>query len=152
MKLALLLLLVGSAVGCRREQPAITSCGDSLAGTWRTEHGDWAVVDNGQAINAFPQFDDSHAAEVDPTLEVAPRLLHLERPPGDAPKIVGQIVRRYMQGSSVCEATAAVHVLACHGNTLELTLADPSVPLSFAPCSYSARMNPSRKETWQRVY
>jgi hypothetical protein len=143
------LLLVGGAMGCRAEKPELQACADSLAGTWRAGNNDWAVVDRGQSIDAFPQFDDSRAAEADPTLEVAPRFIELRR--ADE-KIVGQVIRRYMRGSDACNATAMVHVLACHGTTLELTLSDPTVPVSFAPCTYSARMNPSRKETWRRVY
>lgn len=133
--------LVGLALAsaCSRTPPTIASCADSIEGVWRGPEGEWHVLDRGGSIEAYPLFADA---------KPAPRVLDLRR----AKTLTGELRRRYMQGDQACVATVPVRMLACSTQTLELTLADPSEPISYAPCAFSTRTNPSRKETWTRMF
>ena len=137
MRPALVGLAFASA--CSRTPPTIASCADSVEGVWRGPDGEWHVLDRGVSVEAYPLFPDA---------KPAPRVLDLRR----ASTLTGEIRRRYMQGDQVCIATVSVRVLACSTHILELTLADPSPPLSYTPCAFSTRTNPSRKETWTRAF
>jgi hypothetical protein len=131
-------VLLGAAVGCKREH-AITSCGDDLHGVWRTTAGErWMILDNGPTLEAYPLFDDSVPSG-------APRVIDLQR----RATLTGEIKRRFMLRADACEARAPLEVTACHGNTLELVRGNVSPPLTFVPCTWPAP-TPTRAERWTR--
>ncbi|GEM_PF-1687920 len=143
------LLAIAVVAGCSQSAPPLATCADSVAGTWRTDAGEWMLIDRGAAIEGYPLFDDSREPTGDPAVVVAPRAIDLRRE-GDV--ITGEISRRYMRGGDACVAKVPVHVLSCSGAMLELVLADTSAPTQFAPCAESTRKNPSRREKWQRTH
>ncbi|MDX2086393.1 MAG: hypothetical protein SFX73_01030 [Kofleriaceae bacterium] len=131
-----------ATAACSSAGPA--TC-DDLRGVWRTEGSGarWMILDQGRSLEGYPLFDDSAPV---PGLETAPRVLDLVRDDGD---LRGEIKRRFMRGADVCLAKVPARVTACTGTTLELVLADPVPPLSFAPCTWGTT-GPSRRERWQR--
>lgn len=142
------LVIAFALAGCS-SSPAMSTCADSVAGTWRGETGDWMLLDRGAALEGYPLFDDSREPSGDPAIVVAPRAIDLRR---DGDEIRGEISRRYMRGGDACIAKVPFRVLACTAQTLEVILADTSPPTQFAPCIESARKNPSRREKWQRTH
>lgn len=141
----------------------IASCSDDLRGVYAVDGRRWMVLDNRATLEAYPLFADG---EPPGKLEVAPRVIDLQRTPDG---LAGEVHRRYARGTARCDGTAAVHVTACAGDTLELVLADPQPPLALDitcappvggaarptgggpcnPCSWS-RPAPSRRERWTR--
>ena len=135
------LLVLGA---CSRRDP-VMSCSDNLAGAWSSEGGEhWAILDHGHVLESYPLFDDTHPRNAPAGLELGPRVIDLER--GGRR---GEIKRRYGKAGVVCLAKAPVHVMSCADDTLELILADPTPPISFAPCAWG-RSEPSRRERWRR--
>jgi hypothetical protein len=159
---------------CTRRAP-IMSCDDDLRGVYvagpaagapGAAPGDerWMVLDNGATLEAYPLFPDGGSASDPPGLEIAPRVIDLERPsahrpgpaaPGAAPPdpapapLTGTLRRGYLQRAERCEAHVAVRVTRCAGDALELVLGDPAPPLGFAPCTWPAP-GPSRVVRWRR--
>jgi len=115
-----------------------TASTEDLAGGER-----WMVLDDGATLEAYPLFPDGGH---DPALEIAPRVIDLAR---GADGIAGTLRRRYLRRADVCEARQPIHVTRCAANLLELVLADPSPPTSFAPCTWP-RPAASRVERWLR--
>ncbi|MFN0247447.1 MAG: hypothetical protein ACKV2T_11225 [Kofleriaceae bacterium] len=140
------LLLAILFAGCS-SPPPLSTCADSLAGTWRSDGGEWMLLDRGASLEGYPLFDDSRTG--DPTIAVAPRALDLLRE-GDV--VDGRMTRRYTRGGDSCLAKVPFRVLSCAGSTLEVIFADTSPPMQFAPCVESARSNPSRREKWERTH
>jgi hypothetical protein len=173
-------LAVAVALAACSRRPPITSCDDDLrgvytAGTAGAER--WMVLDDGATLEAYPLFPDTgesgpasrpagsgssnSGANSPPSLEIAPRVIDLERrsatrPAGsaDAPtapagSLAGTISRRYMLRADRCDASAPVHVTRCAGDTLDLVLSDPPPPLGFAPCSWPSPA-PPRVVHWRR--
>jgi hypothetical protein len=146
MRLAIALLLCS----CDRRAP-IATCTDDLAGVYEVETTAteqtptrWHLLDHRRSLEAYPMFAD---VETVPGLEVAPRVMDLRRTP-DA--LVGEVTRRYLQGSARCDAKATARVTSCKDDTLEIVLADPQPPIAFAPCAYG-QPGSSRRERWRRV-
>lgn len=137
------LVISGVLAACSRAP--IATCGDDLRGIYASGVERWMVLDDGATLEAYPLFADGGG---DPTLEVAPRVIELARTPA-VPAITGTLRRRYMQQATRCDARVAVHVTRCTETTLELVLADPSPPTSFAPCTWP-RPAASRVTRWQR--
>ncbi|HLL24487.1 MAG TPA: hypothetical protein VK427_20290 [Kofleriaceae bacterium] len=135
------------ACACDRAPP-IASCTDDLAGVYEAEtaptRARWHVLDNRVSLEVYPIFADSLRPD---GLEVAPRVIDLRRTP-DA--FVGQVTRRYMRGTTRCDAKAPARVTTCKDNTLEIVLADPVPPIGFAPCVWGQTAS-SRRERWRRV-
>ena len=132
-------------------RPRVATCDDDLTGTWRGEAGTWMILDDHTTLEAYPVFDDmpDHATAVihaPARAVVAPRLIDLRRLPHG---LVGEVHRRYMQGAVACESKAQIHVLACSDAALEIVLADPAPPVTFAPCAW-AGPPPSHRELWTR--
>jgi hypothetical protein len=135
------LLLLGA---CSRRDP-VMSCSDNLGGAWTTDRGErWMIIDSGPALESYPLFDDTHPPNAPAGLELGPRVIDLDRAAER-----GEVKRRYGEAGVVCLAKAPVHVMSCRDDTLELVLADPSPPISFAPCAWG-RPEPSRRERWRR--
>ena len=133
----LALLLVAA---CGGAEP-VTSCASSLAGTWRSDTGErWTLIDNGKTIEAYPLFDDTRRPGV--TAEVGARTIDLARERGS-------VKRRFTSATATCFAAAPARLVSCANDTLELVLADPAPPISFAPCAF-ASAEPSRRERWTR--
>jgi len=133
---------------CSRRDP-ITSCEQSLAGRWRSDHAgeQWMILESrGGALEIYPLFPDGRPASAPAELETAPRAIDLQRTPGG---LVGDVKRRFMRRGVACTATAGARVTACANDVLELVLADPAVPAGFAPCSLP-RPDASRRERWRR--
>ena len=144
-------VLLALLCSCDRRAP-IESCTDELGGTYVADDGrTWNILDvdrsalraPGRALEVYPMFDD---APRDTGLEVAPRVIDLRRT-GDA--FIGEVTRRYMQGSLRCDAKAAARITSCKDNTLELVLSDPPPPMEFSPCKWG-QPAPSRRERWRR--
>lgn len=135
--------------GCSTAPPPLATCADSLQGVWRSDAGDWMLIDRGASLEGYPLFDDSHEAAADPAIVIAPRALDLRR---EGDEVGGDISRRYMRGGDACIVKVPLHVIACTGTTIELVLADTSAPPQFTPCAESSRKNPSRREKWQRTF
>jgi hypothetical protein len=136
--------VLGFALAACGRDP-IASCGDDLRGVYASGAERWMVLDDGATLEAYPLFPDGGG---DPEREVGPRVIELARTPG-GPELAGTVRRRYMERAARCEAKAAVHVTRCAGDTLELVLADPAPPISFAPCSWS-HLATSHVARWQR--
>jgi len=135
------LALAGLAVllcSCDR-RAAVTSCDDDIHGVWVTESGaKWSLLDHGPTLEAFPLFDDAVA-------EGAPRVIDLQR----TDKLAGDVKRRFMRGPAECVAAAPMRIAKCKDDTLQIVVADPQPPLSFAPCSWGKPAE-SRVEHWRR--
>jgi hypothetical protein len=143
MRLVLAILFAGCS-----SSPPLSTCADSLAGTWRSETGDWMILDRGAQLEGYPLFDDSRPESIADVV-IAPRALDLARN-GDV--IDGRITRRYTRGGDSCVVKVPFRVLSCAGSMLEVIFADTSPPMQFSPCVESARSNPSRREKWQRTH
>lgn len=116
------------------------SCEDDLEGVYASGEARWMVLDLGKVVEAYPLFADVPAGGG----EVGPRMIELTRP-----DLAGTLHRRYMQQAARCEATVPARITKCSGEGLELVLADPAAPLSFAPCRWPAP-EPSRVARWVR--
>jgi len=147
LALALALALGAGAGACDRG-PTIDSCADSLAGVWRDDRGRaWAVIDGGPRLEVYPSFADNELPPgAPPELEVAPRLLDLQRA-GD--QVAGVVHRRFMRADHACDAVVRVRVTACRAGTLELELAEPPAPTGFEPCAFPTLAPPPvSRWTW----
>jgi len=134
----------------------IAACSDDLRGVYVVDGKRWMILDHRATLEAYPLFDDvHHAAAAAPGLEVAPRAIDLqrtpamERPAPGADELAGTVTRRYLRGADRCDAQARARVTACSGDTLELVLADPVPPITFAPCAWGQPAS-SRRERWRR--
>jgi hypothetical protein len=135
--IAISCVTVAVVTACDR-RPEVTSCADDLHGVWLAPSGRWALIDYGKKLEAFTLFDDA-------VPEGAPRAITLER----TDKLAGEVKRRYVRGADACEARAPFHVTKCEANELQVVLADPQPPITFAPCSWGAAAD-SRVERWRR--
>jgi hypothetical protein len=168
--IALGAVAVAAFAACDRRAP-IASCDDDLRGVYVGGSERWMLLDNGPTLEAYPLFPDGSIAD---DLVVAPRVIDLERAgrlgdsrpgdshPGDShpddsrPRepassatLRGTLHQRFMRRAERCDAHVPVEVARCAGDTLELVLADPSLPIGFAPCVW-AGPGPSRIARWQR--
>ena len=108
---------------CADRRAPITSCDDDLHGMWVTDRGArWTMLDNGATLEAYPAFDDA-------TDSGAPRVIDLRR----GTKLQGEVKRRYMAGSAVCEATAPIRIAKCKADGLQVVVAYPAAPLALTP-------------------
>ena len=126
---------------CHRDRPALTSCAESLGGLWRAPSGDWMLIDRGARIEGYPQFPDLGDG-------AAPASLALTRSEAN---VRGMVHRRFTRDANSCVANAAVRITSCSARTIDVVLSDPSAPISFSPCAFSERSNPSRRERWLRL-
>ncbi|NVB84106.1 MAG: hypothetical protein HOV81_37370 [Kofleriaceae bacterium] len=134
----LALAVVALLAACARRAP-VTSCDDDLHGVWVTDSGArWMMLDNSATLEAYPLFDDSAP-------EAAPRVIDLRR----GEKLQGEVRRRFMAGSALCEATAPIRIAKCKADGLQVVVADPQPPLEMAPCKWP-RPAASRLERWHR--
>lgn len=134
-RLALAVIILLTA--CARRAP-VTSCDDDLRGVWVTDAGArWMMLDNSATLEAYPLFDDSLG-------NGAPRVIDLRR----GEKLQGEVKRRFMAGSAVCEATAPIRIAKCKASGLQVVVADPQAPLEMAPACKWPRPASSRLEHW----
>ena len=143
----LAVLAIAGGGACDRRAP-LTSCADDLRGIYAAGDRRWMLLDATDEPEAYPLFDD---AAPEPGLEVAPRMIALQRTPSG---ITGHVLRRYLRGSQPCVAEATARVTACAGDTIELVLADPVPPIAWPaapkqPCGWG-RPSSSRRERWVR--
>jgi hypothetical protein len=132
---------------CDRRAP-LASCEDDLRGVYAADGRRWMILDNAGELEAYPLFSDVPPA---PGLEVAPRVIALQRTPRG---LTGHVRRRYMRGSQACVAEAPARVTACAGDAIELVLSDPEPPIAWPaapeqPCGWP-RPGSSRRERWIR--
>ena len=140
-------LVVVLTAACSSSSPAITSCDDRLAGVWLGERDvPWMVLDHGATLEVYPLFDDGHPAGTPVAVETAPRGIDLARESGS---LRGVVKRRYMNDAASCDARATATVTRCEGAELELVLADPQPPLSYAPCAWGPP-DVARRVRWRR--
>jgi hypothetical protein len=131
-------VLVVALFGCDRRS-TVTSCDGDLHGVWIADGGArWSVIDYGKTLEAFPLFDDAVPSG-------AARVIDLVR----KDKLAGEVKRRFMQRGDECVATAPIRIAKCKDDTLQVIVADPQPPLSFAPCSWGQAAE-SRVEHWRR--
>ncbi|MGE0870494.1 MAG: hypothetical protein AB7P03_18160 [Kofleriaceae bacterium] len=132
---------------CNR-RPAIESCRDSLAGVWRSDAGEtWMIrepADRTRPLEIYPLFKDLPDAQAE--IEMAPRLIELSR---SSAGIAGHVRRRYMHHGVSCTAAVSAAIVRCAGNELDVELAEPVAPTSFAPCTWPG-MPSIRRERWRR--
>jgi hypothetical protein len=159
---------VGLAIAACSGREPIASCDDDLRGVYTAGAERWMVLDHGATLEAYPLFPDvvgaAPSAPGSAALEIAPRVIDLDRAPAGAPagaargdarsavgpaRLAGTVQRRYLRRGQRCEARAPVQVARCAGDTLELVLADPSPPIAFSPCTWTAP-GPSRTVRWRR--
>jgi hypothetical protein len=125
---------------CGGPEP-LASCTDDLGGAWRSESGErWMILDSRRTLEAFPLFDDTKLPGV--THEIGARAIDLARQRG-------QVSRRFTSAGTSCVEKAPAHLVSCAGDKLELVLADPSPPISYATCA-SGSPPPSHRERWTR--
>jgi len=138
-------LVLIALAGCGAD-PDITSCKDSIDGMWRDAHGQrWAVMDHGPRVEVFPDFPDNALPPgAPPELEVAPRVIDLERR-GD--QLAGAIHRRFMKGKDGCDPAVPIRVRACRGKKMQLEWAEVPAPTTFAPCAMPS-IDPPQVTTW----
>lgn len=135
---AAVLVTAVMASACDR-RPPVTSCDDDLHGVWVSDTGArWALLDRGATLEAYALFDD--AVE-----DAAPRVIDLTR----TQKLAGEVSRRYAHGGDACVAKAPIRIAKCKASGLQVVVADPQPPLSYAPCAWG-RPAPSRLEHWRR--
>lgn len=101
------------------------------------------LLDNGNTLEAYPMFDDSHGPA---ELVTAPRVIDLVR---DGAHLAGALQRRTMRRADSCTAKAPFHVTACTAAGIDVVYADVAPPVAFAPCAFP-RPLPSRAEHWRR--
>jgi hypothetical protein len=135
------LIALAVLAGCGGRAP-IAGCDDDLQGLYTAGGERWMILDRGTALEAYPMFPDLGLAGGPG--ETGPRLIDLPRP-----ALTGTLRRRYMQGAARCEAQVPARLTRCTGETLELVLADPAPPLTFAPCTWP-RPAASRVARWVR--
>lgn len=138
------LAIVLALAACDRD--VIESCDDRLDGVYTGDGKAWVVVDyriagKPRTLEAYPLFPDASSAA--DGLEVAPRVIDF------AADLSGVVRRRYMRGAAGCTAKVPAKLTRCGADGLELVLAEPSPPTSFAPCTFG-RTEPSRREKWRR--
>lgn len=134
---AVLVTAVAGAACDRR--PPVTSCDDDLHGVWVSDTGArWAILDRGATLEGYALFDDA-------VPEGAPRAIDLTR----TQKLAGEVSRRYARGGDACVAKAPIRIAKCKASGLQIVVADPQPPLSYAPCAWG-RPAPSRVEHWRR--
>jgi hypothetical protein len=127
----------------------IASCDDDLRGVYAAGDRRWMVIDRGATLEAYPLFPDGDGPPELPALVAAPRVIDLARGGADGAPLTGVLRRRYMRRAERCDAQLPVQVTRCAGDTLEIVLADPAPPISFAPCAWT-QPGPSRVERWRR--
>ena len=144
---AVMIALAVLATACSRRDP-ITSCDQSLAGPWRSDHDaePWMILDRQGALEIYPLFPDGRPPNLPAELETAPRAIDLTRTRGG---LSGDVSRRFLRRGIQCIAKAPVHVTSCANDVLELVLSDPPAPAGFEPCSFP-RPDSSRRERWRR--
>jgi len=132
---------------CSHREP-ITSCDQSLEGTWTSDRpGErWNILDRGTTLEAYGLFPDGRVAGAPADIETAPRAIDLARNPGG---LAGDVKRRFMQRGATCIAKAGATVVSCSSDVLEIVLADPPLPAAFDPCTFP-RPDSSRRERWTR--
>lgn len=143
---------VGVALAAAACRSPIASCTDDLRGVYVASpvggepRGDerWMILDDGDALEAYPLFPDVIAGGV--ATEVAPRRIELARTNG---AIAGEVHRRFLLRATACDATAPIHLTRCTGDRLDVVAGDPSPPIGFAPCTWTAAA-PSRALRWRR--
>ena len=132
-------LLAATLLGACDRRPAVTSCDDDLHGVWVTDTGArWALLDHGATLEGYAVFDDAIPAG-------APRVIDLTR----AERFAGEVSRRFTRGADACVAKTPIRIAKCKASTLQVVVADPQPPLSYAPCTWG-RPAASRVEHWRR--
>jgi len=136
------LIVVGLAA-CSTPRPVIESCASPLGGNWFGPSGEWAIIDTGAKLEAFPVFPDAPVGS--PGVIAAPRAIDL-----DATK-TGNVSRRYVKGAVECTTRAPAKIVACKGETIELVLGEPREPafVDGGACAQGATP-PSHREVWRR--
>jgi hypothetical protein len=127
--------VVVALVGCHSH---FDSCTDDLAGEYVAGDLHWMIIDHTKSLEIYPLFPDVPRSE----FEVAPRVIELTR-------TEGFVNRRFMKGSHHCNVQAAAHLTACHGDELEIVMADPGPPTDFEKCTSIA--GTSKREIWRRM-
>ncbi|TMQ12923.1 MAG: hypothetical protein E6J90_29785 [Deltaproteobacteria bacterium] len=141
-------LLAVSVIGACRGRAPIASCDDDLRGVYAAERTErWMVLDHGDAIEAYALFPDGDVTgDATGGVVAAPRVIDVAR---GRDGLTGTLHRRFMQRADSCDAQVPVQVTRCAGDTLELVLADPAPPQTFAPCAWP-RPGSSRVVRWRR--
>jgi hypothetical protein len=123
---------------------SVHSCADDIHGVYTTPANErWMLLDNGNTLEAYPMFDDSHGpAEV----VTAPRVIDVVR---DGTHLAGTLSRRTMRRADSCIAKAPFHVVACTAAGIDVVVGDVAPPVAFAPCAFPPPL-PSRAEHWRR--
>jgi hypothetical protein len=135
------LVAVALVAGCDHGPPPLDDCGGDLRGVWRaTETGvRWQGHLGRNAWELYPLDDERPVGGVS-----APAVIDLPRVPVGAAEIVGTMTRRFEQGATLCPVVVPARLHTCRGDRVQLEVAPPSSPTSFAPCAAP----PGAPATW----
>lgn len=159
---------------CDRGGGPVTSCQDSLTGTWVRERGSserprpeavgpelperWAILDHGPRLEIYPLFDDTaaYAAEDAKQLLVrSPRSLELLR---SHSALLGHVERWVMRRGTKCLLRGSARLSGCRsddrGAVLDAQLVELPMPFSdedLAACWPGPRVLPRQAQRWRRV-
>lgn len=154
---------------CQRGPAELTSCKDSLAGTWRAELPPgatedprdaerWAILDRGGRLEIYPLFDDAKlqpgadpSSSASATITFSPRSFELIR---SHTSLLGRVQRWALRGATSCQLSATARITACRGDTIAVQLAELPSPGDFASCPVdhgpsAGSLPPPR--TWRRL-
>ncbi len=165
---------IAALAACQRS-PELSSCKQSLAGTWRAELPPgatedprdaerWAVLDRGGRVEIYPLFDDAMVqpgadggagsgadAGSSGAITFSPRSLELIR---SHTSLLGRVHRWALRGTTQCQLSATARITECRGDTIAVQLAELPAPGDFASCPVdhgpsAGRLPPPR--TWRRL-
>lgn len=164
---------VATLAACQRGPAELTSCKDSLSGTWHAELPPgatedprdaerWAILDRGGRLEIYPLFDDAAiqpaagdgsaaSAGLGAPITFSPRSFELIR---SHTSLLGRVHRWAMRGATQCQLSATARITACRGDTLAVQSAELPSPGDFASCPVdngpsAGSLPPPR--TWRRV-
>jgi hypothetical protein len=133
------------AVAACHHAAHVETCSDDLGGAWTGSDGRrWMIIDEKATLEVFPIFTDTAGAPAD--VIAAPRVIDLTR---TGTLVAGTLHRRYERRADACDAHVPVHVTACKDDQLELVVAEPAAPVTFAPCTWPAP-SPAAVARWHR--
>lgn len=159
---------------CDRSSGPVTSCQDSLSGTWIRERSPgelrglgeagpereerWAILDHGTRLEIYPLFDDTAASAAEDAKQLlvrSPRSLELLR---SHSSLLGHVERWVMRRGTKCLLRGSARLSGCRsderGAVLDAQLVELPMPLSdedLAACWPGPRVLPRQAQRWRRV-
>lgn len=165
---------LAAVAACDRSGGPVTSCQDSLSGTWVREPSPggprrledaspereerWAILDHGTRLEIYPLFDDTAASAAEDAKQLlvrSPRSLELLR---SHSSLLGHVERWVMRRGTKCLLRGSARLSGCRsderGAMLDAQLAELPMPFSdedLAACWPGPRVLPRQAQRWRRV-